>query len=261
MPPAKVKHALFYGDTHYPFHSKKALAVVTALARELNPERVIHMGDLIDCWQISRFDKDPTRREFLQDDIDSSMAHLKEMFMATPNAEHFYLEGNHEHRLTKTIAKMPDGQKELARLRVFQRYITWPKIMEDCGVDPGLWEFIPAKGQARRRLFPKMITKHGTVVRKWSAWTAKGEWEKYGCSGISGHTHRLGLFFHNDFNGAHAWAETGCTCDLTPDYCEDPDWQHGAVVGTYTSDWKYFVLEPVYIQQGNAIWRDWRVKL
>jgi predicted phosphodiesterase len=259
--PQKFKHALFYGDTHFPFEDSKAVRVVKALASKLKPERVIHMGDLIDCWQISTFDKDPLRRNTLQDDIDKAMEHLKEVFMATPNAEHYYLEGNHEFRLTKTICRMPESQRELARLRVFQRHVSWSGIMEECGVGKDLWEFIPMRGQARRRLFPKLITKHGNIVSKWSAMTAKREWERYGCSGISGHTHRMGLFYHNDFNGAHAWAETGCTCDLHPEYTEDPDWQHGLVVGTFTNDWKYFVFEPVYIQQGNAIWRDWRIKL
>lgn len=257
--PQKFQHALIYGDTHFPFQDNKALGVVKQLAIKLKPEVVIHIGDLIDCWQLSKFDKDPVRRNTLQDDINLAAKHLNDMFMVTPQARHIYLEGNHEFRLTKTISKMSEAQREVANLDIFQEYVTWPKILDKAGVVE--WEFVPARGQARRRLFPKMVIKHGTIVRKWSGATARGEWERYGCSGVSGHTHRLGIFYHDDFNGAHGWAETGCTCDLHPEYTEDPDWQHGALVITFTADWKYFVFEPVYIQQGNAIWRDWRVKL
>ncbi len=62
------------------------------------------------------------------------------------------------------------------------------------------------------------------------------------------------MFYHNDFNGAHGWLETGCTCSLQPEYVEDPDWQHGAIIVTW--DGPRFNFEPVYIQGGVARWRD-----
>ena len=252
----KFKHAIIYGDSHFPFQDNGALSVVKRAIIDIRPEVIIHIGDLIDCWSISDFDKDPARRDTLQDNIDSACAHLKDIYLVSPDAEHYYLEGNHEFRLTKTIQRMSEKQREVARLRVFQTYITWSAILHEAGV--GMWQFVPAKGQARRRIFPKLIVKHGTLVRKWSGATARGEWERYGCSGVSGHTHRLGAFYHNDFNGAHGWAETGCTCDLTPEYCEDPDWQHGFLLLTFTADYSYFAVEPVYIQAGHAIVRDKR---
>jgi len=250
----KYRHALIYGDTHVPFHDTRALAVVKQLVIDVRPDILIHIGDLVDCWSISDFDKDPARRDTLQDNIDTAAKHLKEMFLLTPDIPRYYFEGNHEQRLSRTIARMSDKQREVARLRVFQHYISWPRILEDAGAIG--WEFVPIRQQSRRRIFPKLIVKHGSLVRKWAAATARGEWERYGCSGVSGHTHRLGMFYHNDFNGAHGWAETGCTCTLTPEWMEDPDWQHGCLVVTFTNDYKYFSFEPVYMQEGHAIWRD-----
>jgi hypothetical protein len=104
-------------------------------------------------------------------------------------------------------------------------------------------------------LLPKFILKHGNVVRKWSGWSAKGEWERYGKSGASGHVHRLGMFFHRDWNGNHVWAETGCLCSLNPDYMRDPDWQQGFVVASFERSTGAFQVEPVYIHRGNAVWR------
>ena len=254
----KFKHAIAYGDSHFPFQDDAALSVVKRVIADVRPEKVIHMGDLIDCWQISTFDRDPLRRESLQDDADVGFAHLKEIYMLTPEAEHYYLEGNHEQRLTRTIARMNDQQRELAKLRNFQKYVNWPAIMAEAGVD--MWKFVPLKGQARRRIFPNMVTKHGTKVRAKSGYTASAEMVKYGQSGISGHTHRLGAVYHRDFNGSVGWAETGCTCDLVPEYTEDPDWQHGLIVITFNNDWKYFHFESVYIQEGSCIWRDHRYR-
>jgi predicted phosphodiesterase len=250
------KHALVYGDSHYPFHDQGAINIIKKIAVDVKPDVVVHVGDLADAWQISRFDKDPARRESLQDDIDTACAHLKEMAMVTPQAKRYFLEGNHEFRLTKVIWRMSEEQRELARLRVFQKHVDWQGILAENGVPKALWDFVPARGQARRRIFPKLVVKHGSIVRKWSGATARGEWERYGTSGVSGHTHRLGLFYHRDFNGNQGWAETGCTCDLNPEYVEDPDWQHGCLIVTFARDYKYYSFEPVYIQEGRAIWRD-----
>lgn len=260
-----MKHAVCFGDTHYPFHDARALKVIAKLLADVQPDVVIHMGDLVDCWQISDFDKEPSRRESLQQDINAATALLKQWYMLTPNAERYYLEGNHEFRLTRTINRMTGTQREVANLDVFQQYVNWPSILATAGLPAGSWEFVPAQGQARRRIFPNLITKHGTRVTKWSAMTAKAEWERYGKSGLSGHTHRLGQFFHNDYNGAHTWLETGCSCDLNPSYVTDPDWQQGCVVLTFSRgkhgssrdrDYTYFNAEPVYIQEGHAMWRD-----
>jgi len=250
------QHAVIFGDTHIPFHDEAACKVVKKIIAAVKPDVLIHIGDLLDCWQISTFDKNPARRETLQHDIDRAAGFLKDLYTLTPNTKRYYLEGNHEFRLTKTIERTKDAQREVMGLRVAQQHLTWQAILAESGIDSGMFEFVPARGQARRRIFPKLIVKHGSIVRKWSGATARGEWERYGMSGVSGHTHRLGLFYHSDFNGAHGWAETGCTCDLNPDYTADPDWQHGCLIVTFRKDFEFFSFEPVYIQAGRAIWRE-----
>ena len=244
-----MKSALIFGDTHVPYQSPKALKVINKIALDLQPDSVIHIGDLVDCWSISDFDKDPLRRDTLQDNIDEAAALLGSIRRALPKAACYLLEGNHEDRLRRTIWRMNEKQRELARLRDFQTSMTWPSLLK-LGTD---WTFVPSAGQAKFRILPKLVTKHGTVVRKWSGQSAKAEWERYGKSGLSGHTHRLGSFFTNDFNGAHIWTETGCTCDINPQYVEDPNWQQGCVVVSYVGD--RFAVEPIYIQNGHAVWR------
>ena len=210
---------------------------------------LVHVGDLLDAYQLSAFDKDPTRKTTLQDDIDEAAALLKQWRALVPKAACYFLEGNHCDRLRRTIWRMNEGQRELANLRAFQSGLTWPNLLE-LGKD---WYFVPMQGQAKVQILPKLILKHGTIVRRWSGQSAKAEWEKYGKSGLSGHTHRMGLFYTNDFNGSHVWAETGCTCKLDPEYATDPNWQQGCIVVTYVGD--RFAVEPVYIQNGHAVWR------
>lgn len=245
--------SMLYGDTHYPHQDDPAVGCVAAMFQASEAQRIIHVGDLLDCYGISRFSKDPNRRFSLQDEIDMARTHLHQMAQLNPSAERWLLEGNHEDRLRKVIWDMPGGAAELSRLTSFRKAMAWPELLNlgDIG-----WRFVPTHDQTRTPILPKLITKHGTVVRKWSGMTAKGEWERYGKGGLSGHTHRLGKFYHRDHNGSHLWMETGCTCTLDPDYMLDPDWQHGCVLVTHTRDGERYHVEDIYIQDGRAIWRD-----
>ncbi len=247
---------LLVGDTHFPHQDDAALACVRAIYAKADCTRLVHMGDLLDCYELSRFDKDPNRKHNLQHEIDAARTWLHQMAQLNPAAERWLLEGNHEDRLRKTIWNLPGGGSALAKLTTFREAMTWPSLL---GLDDIGWRFVPTHEQTRANILPKLILKHGTVVRKWSGMTAKGEWERYGKGGASGHTHRLGKFYHRDHNGSHLWIESGCTCTLQPDYMVDPDWQQGCVVITHTADGERYHVEDIYIQDGVALWRDMEV--
>lgn len=258
IPPAapvrdgKVFTAVVYGDTHVPFHDPAAISVVRGIVRDVRPDVLLNVGDLVDCWQISRFDKDPTRKDSLQDNIDEARQHLAEMAAVAPKSRRVLLEGNHEGRLTRTVWGLPGAARELPKLRLFQQSMTWPTLLETEAIG---WEWISERKQSQTSVLPKLISKHGTVVRKWSGATARGEWEKYGHSGLSGHTHRLGHFLHRDHNGTASWIETGCTCLLDPPYGTDFDWQQGCVVLSWNKDRRLMQTELVSVRDGSALWR------
>ena len=243
---------LIYGDTHGQFVDPEAEAVLLAVMRDFKPAKVVHVGDAVDCYTISSFDKDPCRKEGLQDEIDAARSHLAKARKASGDAEFYLLEGNHEDRLRRALWGAYGAMREVVKLREFQRTITWPSLLETEAL--GI-EFVPTHRQPVKDIFKKFIVKHGDIVKKWSASTAQGEYLRYGKSGASGHVHRLGLFFHRDWNGNHVWAETGCLCKLNPGYARDPDWQQGFLVATFESKTGAFQLEPIYIHKGRAVWR------
>lgn len=244
--------AVLYGDTHFPFHDESALRVVAQVIRTAQPDVVIHMGDLLDTYHLSRFDHDPKRMKGLQEEVDLARAHLAAFRVLAPKARFIYLEGNHEDRLRRALWSMPPHAQALMALEAVQGVLTWPKLL---GLDELDIEFYAYGDQSKREFLPKFLVKHGNVVRKLSGYTARAEMDKYNKSGASGHTHRLGAFFHRDSNGNHIWAETGCTCLLNPEYAQDPDWQQGCVVMTFEPHTGAFQTELVYIHEGSAVFR------
>jgi predicted phosphodiesterase len=244
--------ALEWGDTHVPFHDPVVLSVIQAIAEDTQPDFLIHKGDLLDCRLLSRFDKDPARKENQQDEIDQARAHLATMRLASPRSRFIYLEGNHEDRLRRTLWNLEGPAAVLASLRVVQKAMTWPVLL---GLDELKIEFVPYGEQSKRDILPKFITKHGSLVRKSAGATAIAEQAKYNKSGSSGHTHRLAVVHHRDANGAHVWVETGCSCRLDPDYCQDPDWQQGCVFYTFDKLTGAVTPEPVEIRNGLGVFR------
>lgn len=258
-PPWKVKSiagrtqvALLYGDTHFPYQDDAALAIVGQIATQLQPDTVVHMGDLLDCYRLSRFDKDPNRLETIQDEIDLGRAHLVQMRRRCPNANFILLEGNHLDRLRRVLWGLPGEAAFLHSLTAFKQAMTWPSLLGLADLDI---TFVPYGQESRHEFLPKFILKHGDVARKWSAQSAKAELDRYNRSGASGHTHRLGLYMHRDHAGNHIWLETGCTCDTQPEYTADPNWQSGCVVMTFDTATGAFQAETVYIHNGLAVWR------
>lgn len=250
--PGATVTALLYGDTHIGYEDTRACRIIHAIGRDADPDILVHMGDLLDCYAISRFDKDPSRQGDLQTEINAARVHLAQARRAMPKAQMYLLEGNHEDRLRRVIWEMEGPALQLAKLDSFRTAMTWPHLLglKDMGVT-----FVPLTEQTSTKILPKFIVKHGTAVRSKSAYSAHAEWSKYGRSGASGHTHRLGAFFHRDHNGNQVWVETGCTARLDPEYCLDPDWQQGGVVATFHLSTGAFQLEPIYIHNGLAIWR------
>lgn len=246
--------AVLYSDSHFPYHDPATLAIVAKVTQDVRPDILVHVGDLLDCYALSRFDKDPERMGSLQSEINLGAQHLGEMARLAPNARRVYKEGNHEDRLRKILWSLPQQASALTRLTNVRHALTWPALLR---LDLSGWEFDPYQGQTGEGLLPKMLVRHGTVVRKWSGASARGEWEHAGHSGASGHVHRLGFFMHRKHDGgAHFWCETGCTCTIDPEYMTFPDWQQGFCVITCDKKTGAFQCEPVYVRRGFAIYRD-----
>lgn len=245
--------ALLYGDTHHGTQCEKTLSVVEAIIADFQPDVLVDMGDGVDAGHLSeKFRQNPLRTTGLQHEINLKRAQLARFRLAAPDADFWYLEGNHEERLRRTLWNLEGPAKELVKLDVVQRHLTWPVLL---GLDDMYIKFVPYDDQTQTKILPKFIVKHGTLLGAQSGYSAHRELRKYGRSGASGHTHRLGVVWHRDHHGQHVWIETGCCANLRPEYEPDPDWQNGCVVLTFDRATAAVSVEPIEIRNGHTIWR------
>jgi calcineurin-like phosphoesterase family protein len=249
----ETQTALIYGDSHFPYQDNAVLDIVRQISQDLKPDTIIHIGDLVDCYPISDYDRNPHRRFNLQDEINQARQHLATMRLYNPQAVFHLFEGNHEDRLRRLLWRMKGPSAELLQLDIVKTGLTWPALL---GLpELGIQFYAYDGAQAFSRVLPKFTVIHGNLVRKFGGYSARGEMEKYGTSGASGHSHRLGLTAHRKLDGAYIWIETGCTCKLEAEYVQNPDWQAGCVVMTFDNQTGAPSAEPVYCHNGLAVWR------
>jgi len=76
------KKILILSDIHLPFHDVKALEAALSYGDKYKPECILLNGDILDCYALSRFVRDPRLRQF-PDEINSIncfFQHLNERF-------------------------------------------------------------------------------------------------------------------------------------------------------------------------------------
>jgi hypothetical protein len=228
------------GDFHVPFHDQKAIDVAFAFIEFLDPQYII-LDELLDWYQISRFDKDPKRIDKMQDDLDTVIMLLDELRQIAPAAVVKMVKSNHDERLRKYKWSKAAPFNSLRALK-FEEMLELRRLGIEYLDD---W------------MFRGVLFKHGSLVRKHSGYTAHGEFEKEDVSGVSGHTHRLGKYYTTKRGGKYVWVENGCLCDLKPEYIQGiADWQLGLANFRFMEDSKHFHAYDIPIIDYEILWGD-----
>ncbi len=234
---------MVFGDTHIPFEDKAAVEATLKFLKDYKNdiEGVVLIGDIVDCYSVSRYDKDPRRLLTLQDELNQGKAFLKRLRKIYPDGPIWYVEGNHEERLYKyAIRKAP----ALATLDVVT--ISHLLGLKDLNI-----KYIPRTKDLR---FGKLYFTHGDQVQAHSKYFASKLFEKFGVSVIAGHCHRPDSYFKRDRRGiGGAWG-IACLCDLEPEYIIGiANWCHGfALVHNIDGKWQRFHVEHVFIFNGKV---------
>jgi hypothetical protein len=190
------------GDFQFPFEDPEVYAsFLTFLAHE-RPDRIVLTGDILDLTAVSAYDKDPRLGMPVQEELAHTHRRLAEIrASAGPEAQIFFLYGNHEARFSKWLAKKApdlvgltdaDGREILSLANLLR--------LDALGITPCISEGVAFAGPEHLRSYYQittdLIATHGTYSRT----TGGGASimpivEAAGVSVVGGHDHSQGVAF------------------------------------------------------------------
>jgi len=224
-----MEKIVILSDQHARYHDRRTEDAVLNFLSDFKPNLIVNNGDLFDFEALSSFRKTLAARASLEEDKAWGNALLCAQRAVVPDAEIVLIEGNHEERLERYL--LDNAEALSASLNV-------PGFCEL----PDYVEYIGPYGMG--------LDWHGVLVYHGSRLginPSKAELLDAGTSGVSGHTHRLGSYYHTDRSGAHAWYMGGCLCNINgpdvPPSFRGPrlnDWQQGFVVGIWDETWSLY---------------------
>jgi len=231
---------LVTSDEHGRFVDLKAWGAVLGLVDEFDFKSFTFNGDLLDFYELSRYEKDPDVEQCISVDIEAGRRLIEDVRARFKGPIHFN-PGNHEERYERYLRGEAKALKHYECLALgSEENLRFEELEVTSHDEKG---FILGEED---RVY------HGEVVRADPGASAKGEFLAWGTGGTSGHVHRLGVY-HANGSRIRSWAESGCLCVLCPEYSKKPvNWQHGLTIGHELASGEV-VWELVRIVNGRII--------
>jgi hypothetical protein len=222
LPPRDVFRAHFIPDLHWEGVNHDVVEHIMDVCRGV--DLICQIGDGMDCYTLSSFDRNPRRRSCLQEEADAYRTGFwAPLCRDNPCARKIQLLGNHEERLLRFLWKRAP---ELAGMRS----MTWRRVWEfdEHGLDVEIHE-------SSGLLIAGHRAKHGERVSAQAGASARLEMEDHRSDGVSGHTHRYGRATRKDKEGRVTnWWEIGHACRtdiIAAEYVKNPNWNLSAGLG------------------------------
>jgi predicted phosphodiesterase len=206
-------------DAHVPYHDRRAIETFINRGISIKPKTIILKGDWLDCYQLSKFLRDPKQRSVVEE-IAILNGILRVLRLTFPDARIIYKFGNHEERYAHYLMRCAP---ELFGLKSIQ-LAELPEL--------GLAELGIEVVQDRR------IIKAGHLhLIHGNEYTggitapvnpARSLYLKAKKSAMEGHFHQTSEHTETAINDdvVTCWS-IGCLCDLHPQYMPLNKWNHG----------------------------------
>lgn len=214
------KKSLVIGDLHSPYYDRDALICSLEAGGEAKVDTVILNGDLIDCYELSRFEKDPRNRGF-KEEINHTIKLLQQIRKIFPRAHIIFKIGNHDNRLERYLrVKAP----ELLGFEVMQ-IGNLLRCDEMC---------ITVLDSSRTMKIGSLNVLHGHEFGKTMSSPvnpARGLYNKGKENALCSHFHRTSQHSEKTMNDTviSCWS-IGCLSELSPEYLRFNSWNHGFAI-------------------------------
>lgn len=245
LPANKSYRIVAYGDIHAPFQNDTAINLLCKLIRAFNPNVAVNIGDGVDFLALSSFLKTPRQEAGLQREIDTYKQVQAKINKATGDAQRFFMVGNHERRLERSIKSKAPALLGLDSLNIEQVL-----GLDDLGM----------RAEPKNLFIGNVAFTHGHLVRKHSGASPMAHLEGVGYthSIIHGHSHRQAVVSKAVFGGQVFGAEIGHLADESKmDYLNGmANWQTGCALIEYRDGKLAIELVPfVGDRKLTALWR------
>lgn len=227
-------------DVHVPYHSSEALTCAIDFGVAHNADILLIGGDFIDFYGLSRFAKDPDKRNATQE-ILMAVDVLKALYAALKPKKVIYKMGNHderfEHYLWQKYAEIP----QLTQLEEFSSITLENVLKKRLGKDFPI-EFVGDKRIIKAgnlnithgHEFPSGISSPVNIAR--------GLYLRAKANAMCGHSHKTSLHVEQNMNDEMitTWS-VGALCDLHPLYMPINSWNHGVCLITLDENGDFYV--------------------
>ena len=244
---------LVWSDVHFPFQSDPAIDILRQVARDLQPRKLVCLGDVFDFFELSDHRAPRDQEPDIQEALNLGVQHLADMRSISGADECDFMGGNHEDRWDRMLEKAAYDVRfrQLLQLPKIKRALQFSEIV---GFKELGYEYHPYTEGHPLVENDRLVYIHGyhtgpNVTRQTLT--------KYGKSVVFGHKHVIQNVTKRDLKGTDASWCIGCLCTLDPFYEPFADWAHGfAVVNWCKVDGSWhFDVETVRVHNDVAVWR------
>ncbi|MDD5361030.1 MAG: hypothetical protein PHN88_02790 [Ignavibacteria bacterium] len=212
-----IGNTLILCDIHSPYHNQQAIQTALKYTSKLkNIKNVILLGDVIDFFTISKFQKNP-KYPNLQFELEITNQLLKIIRKCFPKQRIIYASGNHEQRLTKWLWTHAEVL-ELKALK-FQNLLGLNELNIEYYDN---YTLLHHSGS-------NMFLQHGDTINAGGINAGRNTLIKSFENIAFGHLHRSDQFIINTIGKQQIKSfSIGCLCDLNPEYwCYNNNWNNG----------------------------------
>lgn len=226
-------------DLHIPYYDRDALATMLDYLKDAKCDGLLLLGDVLDCYQLSTFDKDPRTRDpetemsIAADALDVIKDVLKPKRIV-------WREANHEYRLQRYLNRVAPELRTLTRHNAKGKtekaeLVSIPYILD---LDGRGITWIPHRHPID---YHHLTLLHGDEWGSSSGGVnpARTAFLKAGSCVAVAHSHRASEHNQSRLTGEVVVAYSiGCCCQLHPDYAAINQWQHGFGILHTNGSWK-----------------------
>jgi predicted phosphodiesterase len=236
------KRIVILSDIHAPYHNIPALTAAIEYAKKEKPDALLLNGDTIDCHQLSRFIRDPKKRNFKQE-LDTFKA-LFEVFEKQLKCRIYFKIGNHEERYEHFLYQKAG---ELTGIEEFE----FQNILKARA------RGIEVIGDKRYMKMNELCGIHGhEYIGGISAPVnpARGLFLRSKVSCFQGHNHQTSEHTEPTLTGKMVTTfSLGCLSELHPQYMPLNKWNHGFAIVDLDSNRKNYEFRNKRILNGKVL--------